>query len=351
MLQPNRWLIAAVITAVLTWVLPPSIIETVYSRGLFLGIRWATSQTMGLLPFAWYYLFWVAIVGVIYRWIPALRQYSRRARWRKIGSGLLTFISCLYLCFQWLWGFNYGRVKFEKQANLKADSIGISELRQEVDTQMVRLIQAHTDWNNTGYAKTTLPPNLEDTMRRLLTQTMRQFGYPIAGDARVRGLQPKGVLMRFSSSGVYWPFVAEANFDTGLHPLQWPFVMAHELGHAYGITDEGVCNFLAWVACQHSNQPIIRYAGEICYWREVGANYKYADKEAYLALRATLPQGITTDLDDMNQNLADYPDFVSLTGVYDLYLKWQGVPEGLTNYSKIIRLVRAYRQKNEQHIN
>ena len=73
--------------------------------------------------------------------------------------------------------------------------------------------------------------------------------------------RPNGILLRFNSSGVYFPFTGEGHVDNGLHPVSKPFTIAHELGHGYGFGSEDVCNFLGFLACVRSDNPAIRYAG------------------------------------------------------------------------------------------
>ena len=60
----------------------------------------------------------------------------------------------------------------------------------------------------------------------------------INGKIRCRQILPQGILLRISTAGFYNPLTGECNIDKGLHPLQKPFVMAHELFHGMGITGE-----------------------------------------------------------------------------------------------------------------
>ncbi|MEZ4685085.1 MAG: DUF3810 family protein [Bacteroidia bacterium] len=54
-----------------------------------------------------------------------------------------------------------------------------------------------------------------------------------------------------------------------LHHLEVPVTAAHEMGHALGFTDEGVCNFLGYLACIDSDEPLLQYAGRLAVarWR------------------------------------------------------------------------------------
>jgi len=133
--------------------------------------------------------------------------------------------------------------------------------------------------------------------------------------------------LRFGTAGLYWPFVGEGNIDSGLHELQQPFTMAHELAHGYGITNEGVCNFIAYLACQNAENDFIRYSGLVTYWRYAAIAY----------------QGF--------ENLDKYPDIMPTfrNFAYDKYLKSQGISEGLASYSQIIMLVDAWERRDDKN--
>ena len=123
-----------------------------------------------------------------------------------------------------------------------------------------------------------------------------------------------------------------------------PFTIAHEMAHGYGHGDEGTCNFLAYLACQRSADPYIRYAGQYSYWRYLRSALRGLDNEAYQKLEAEFPIGIANDLTSLKKSWAEYetffPDFHDW--VYDGYLKSQGVTEGLQSYSRVVMMVEAF---------
>ena len=151
-------------------------------------------------------------------------------------------------------------------------------------------------------------------------------------------LFPKGILLRISTAGFYLPFTGESNIDAGLHPIQLPFVMAHEYAHGYGTTDEGSCNFLGFLACENAADPFIRYSGHYGYWRYLLSSFRLQNPEAYKTFREALPAGIKADIKAISENSDKYPDifpkFRDLT--YDAFLKAQGINDGMANYNRIV---------------
>jgi hypothetical protein len=152
-------------------------------------------------------------------------------------------------------------------------------------------------------------------------------------------------LLRFSSSGVYLPWTGEGHVDAGLHPLNWPFVLAHEMSHGYGMADEGVCNFLAYQVCIGHSDPYVRYAGALYYWRYVAYEMmRFCPAETQAAVEA-LPAGIRGDLAGIREYSNRYPDIIPQWRdvVYDSFLKSQGLSQGVLSYNEVLVLAHAWR--------
>jgi hypothetical protein len=186
---------------------------------------------------------------------------------------------------------------------------------------------------------------MEEIMRENLVEALKEYDYPTPGKVRGWKLFPKGLLMRLGATGIYIPYVGQGHIDPGLHPLAQPPTMAHELAHGYGFGDEGTCNFWGYLACEKSNDPTIRYAGLLEYWREVAGLYNQRNPEAYQSFRETLPKGMIADVRAIREAMDRYPSFFPQfnRAFYDAFLKSQGVEEGVGSYSRVVSLVIALR--------
>lgn len=346
------WIVLGLLTLVIRYVASPNFIEQNYSRGLFLWIRRIIDHTIGWFPIPLLYVFYLVLI------IWAVRQliktdWKKLFTWKGIGNwfvNVAAFVGGVLFFFFFLWGFNYGRIPLVQQIALKAEPVALADLKKELDQKTIEVLAARKQLDARGeivLRADLLPKEMENICRKAVEKTLTELNYPIAGKVRGRVLPTKGILMRFSSSGVYWPFVGEGNIDGGLHPLQQPFTLCHELSHGYGITNEGVCNFLAYIAAQNSDNAYVRYSGLLCYWRYIAIAYQQFAYEDYQAFRATLPKGFLADLDVINETLDKYPDILPKLryAAYDAYLKSQGISEGMKSYSAIIMLVRAWEKK------
>jgi len=330
----------------------PSVVETIYSRGLFLGIRWLIDNTTGRLPFPVLYVFLIIIcwqvIRIGYQWLQLLQQ--KKLQRQDILLPIANFFSIAIVLFLLLWGFNYARIPLENQLQLETKKLNLEEIINE--TKNATNIAKHAR-SNIPNADTNalsidfLPSNLEDTMRQLLVNSLDKYGYPTVGKTRGRIIYPKGLLMRLGASGIYLPWVGEGHVDGAQTAAQMPFTLAHEMAHAYGFGDEGSCNFWGYIACISSDNPTIRYAGALAYWRYIAAEYKFFKPEEYEAFRAeNLSIGMKNDLELIYQNHEKYPNIIPYqNAAYDTYLKFQGVEEGIESYSRMVLLVKAWKSR------
>lgn len=248
-------------------------------------------------------------------------------------------IIVIHLCYFYLsWGFNYNRLPLNKRLNLNA------EIADSVFTEEAILITSAL--NELRYRITDKPNyQIGDNQTRLmnelklqLNEVFHQFHLAEKQNPTVRILKPSGSLLIWGASGVYWPFAGEGHVDAGLDEWQIPFTCAHEMCHVMGWTEEGECNFLAYLACMSSDDLQIQYSAELSYWRYLMANaYRY-DKSLRDSCIQRLNNNTLKDLEEIDMALDRYPELFEpiRRRFYDYYLKANGVEEGDKSYSKII---------------
>jgi hypothetical protein len=120
--------------------------------------------------------------------------------------------------------------------------------------------------------------------------------------------------------------------------------IAHEMAHLRGIASEQECNFLAVVASTASDEPAYRYAGWLLgYVYTSNALYR-ADREAWKAIRATLPEEVNADLRYHSDYWAAYEGPVSeaASNAYDSFLKGYGDEDGIQSYGTVVDMLIAY---------
>ncbi len=322
--------------------------ENIYSQGIFVAIRNTLDNLFQWINIPLWYVFWLAVISVTIFW--AIRFFRNKSNWRVkriiLFKFVLTYISLIVIVFNWLWGFNYARIPLEEQLQFNMAELDSVSIRVELDSAIAALIVSKRELD--ACQEPDFDKDLENKTRKYLSGTLSELGYQPSGKPRVFSIYPNGLLLRLGVLGVYWPFIGQGQVDNAIPVMLKPFIYVHEMSHAYGFTDEGSCNFLAYIACKNSNDPVFKYSADIALFRTVAGNYKYIDSTGYLAIRSTIPTPIRQDLDSVNVMLRKYPTWVSTTAVYDWYLKAEGIEEGIENYDNIIAMVKAWREKNQR---
>lgn len=330
----------------------PEWVEQYYSTRFFHGIRLVLDHTIGLLPFASLYLLILLLLSFLGRGIWKLFKGKGKFINRLLNT-VFTFSAVLggvLFFFQLLWGYNYNRLSLESHIGLVSKNLEKEELEEELAfavTQAIHyrlILTADTSQSFTPEVKLS---KWEKPIQAEVEKMLTGLGYPDSGNPRLRFLYPKGSLLVWNTAGFYNPLTGECQVDPGLHPLKIPFVMAHEFCHAYGFTDEGYCNFLAWLACIQSDEPLLQYSAHLTYWRYLVSAYRRNWREASKGYLESLPSYFVADIRAIDEFSNAYPEFFPEIRyvAYDTYLKSQGVKEGMKSYSRMVLLCSAWRKK------
>lgn len=152
---------------------------------------------------------------------------------------------------------------------------------------------------------------------------------------------------------MYFPYTGECLVDFGLHSLQLPSVASHEWFHGSGVTDEGHCNFLAWLMCtRYSDNIFLNYAGELDIWRDMAYLVRSINPIFYNEIIQNLNPKVIVELREIQENSQKFSsefDFIQRT-IYNNYLKSQGVSEGVKSYGKVINYVLSYLETEKELI-
>ncbi len=333
----------------------PYLVEQIYSNTIFKFIRTIFDKTIGwfdfpfiyiVVPFMLFKIMGVYINGILMKGGCIIRLLNF------LYSTIASFL-WLVFWFTILWGINYNRVDTYERLDIQQLEHNDDEILTELDERshiLATLRESMLD-SLASFKETDMTQGLEDIIREDVKKAMLSLNYQPDGHVRIRELAPKGILLRFGTAGFYFPFTGECNIDKGLHPLQKPFTMAHEMAHGYGVGNEATCNFIAYVACKNSSDPFIRYSGQLAFWRYLASSYKRRHPELYENYRAQLYPGIIRDLDDVNTNNDLYPDILPQLreNAYDTYLKSQGEMDGIESYGMVVEVVLDYEAQSPSH--
>jgi len=324
----------------------PSTVEQIYSSNIYPAIRLVIDNTIGKIPSALTYLFLIFIFASVLFFVYKLGFYSLRkdiSSLKNLGLSTLAALSTAAFVFYFFWGYNYKRTPLSKSLYCNVEILKPLELEKELDSAISDLEKSLIGINAYDSVKT--EPTVED-VRSSVANFLTKNHFVVKGKPRIDFIEPKGALYYFGIAGIYNPFLGRACVESGQHEIEKYFTIAHELSHAYGFTNEGDCNFLAYAALSEADNPNLVYSARLNYFRYVGSAYKRTFPAKYVEKRKKLSPIIISDLDAINEIHKKYPTLMNTEFLNDKYLKMQGVKEGISSYGAIVNWGAAWRKKN-----
>jgi hypothetical protein len=326
----------------------PEKTEALYSRAFFPGIRNLVDKTISQLPFATVYIFVASVfvfIGIYFYhlwhkegWEDKL-GYSIRSLFNSLGALIFLFLI--------LWGYNYQRIPIFEQIGMKPLPLNQEQLMGELELTRNILNQLRYNIEEDTIAIESIIdyPELEKLVRANMRENLYLLGLNFTGEPRTKQFYPAGFMRKMGILGIYFPYTGESYIDPTLHPLEKPFTIAHEMAHSYGVTDEGEANFIGWVICSNSDDPLLQYSGQLRLLRYQMNDLYRMSKEDYSAFYKTLPTGIRNDLISIQiaqQKIKPFNLEISRKS-NDLFLKTQGVKAGVNSYQQLPMLAFAWR--------
>ena len=175
---------------------------------------------------------------------------------------------------------------------------------------------------------------------------MQRLGTEYEG---LRGYYPRpkfftGISGFFSSmgvTGIYSPFTIEANVNGQIPGYNKPFTACHELSHLRGYMNEGEANYIGWLACITSGDPVFERSGWIYAWIYGGRELRKVDPYRFSILRAKLPNDVVRELIANDEFWAAHETAASdvQNEVNDAYLKANGLEDGIASYDRVTTLM------------
>lgn len=157
---------------------------------------------------------------------------------------------------------------------------------------------------------------------------------------------------RMELTGIFTCWTMEANVNTDICDYDIASTMAHELAHLRGFIREDEANFIACLACNASDSPIVRYSGKMMALVYCGNALAEQDMDLYVQLWQHYEPGIARDFEANNAYWEQFEDtIISETAdkVNDTYLKANDQEDGVKSYGRVVDLLLAdYRKRHHK---
>jgi hypothetical protein len=335
----------------------PGVTDAVYSRGIGPLLASPLSSLTGIVPIS---LAELLVVGFIVRqlWglgtgIAQVRNHDRRLG-NALAAGVLRFgadVGVVVALFYVLWGFHYARPPLEARQQWGGREAGVEEI--------ARLAQEMVEAANFEYAGLTLgadlgrptaTPGRDELLEQLEAGWEGADGVlgpqaaAIAGFGAPKPLLASRLLDYGLTSGFYFPWTAEANYNAGTPAVSLPQAIAHEMSHQRGYAPEDEANFAGYLAAAMSPGAYPRYSAYVFAQQQLLGVLGRADRErATILVRLRLP-GVQRDIDAARRYWEQFegPASRAASSMNDAYLRTNRVPGGIASYGRSVELLIGY---------
>lgn len=332
------WVVGFVILAHLFFKSFPGVCESVYGQVFYPSLRIILDYTIGLLDIPLVYILILLCLTFLLKFLKNLKNL--RYDWFSKILSIINFWAWVVSLFYILWGFNYDRPDLKSKLELQP-TFEITE-RESLFNKCINEIKA------LPYLRIALSHEIDSKLNHEYKNVQRDLlgsiGYNVAGRPKVKRLLPNGILRRFGISGIYLPFTGQGNIDGSLLNLEYPFIAAHELAHANGITDEGEASLVAYLTCANSSNETLKYSAQIYLLRNLLYQAQHTDSLKHKMWLKKVPVKVKSDIVRIKENALRYPDlFPNLSDqINDAYLKANGIESGSKSYGDLVDLIIAY---------
>ncbi len=272
------------------------------------------------------------------------KEQSIRAAGAESVRHLASFASALLLMYMLTCGANYYNTSFAELYGMQIDGYELEQLL-ELTQQLTEDVNRYGELVEREADGTTKAP---EDVQTLATEAMAGLAedYPaLAGYyPRPKSLLISEILSYQSLSGIYSPFTVEANYNGDIMGYNIPFTACHELSHLRGFMREDEANFIAYLACVHSEEVVFQYGGSLVAWiHTMNTLYKY-EPELHAAVYEQLSDAVLTDLRANSEFWSGYKGTVSKVSdkVNDTYLKANRQEHGVQSYGRMVNLLIYY---------
>ena len=125
--------------------------------------------------------------------------------------------------------------------------------------------------------------------------------------------------------------------------MEYPFVLAHEKAHQFGITGEAEANFYAWLVCTGSESKQLQYSANL-----VALKYFImhgSGDEKTRTVTSKISKQVIHDIMEIQKywmNLRDEKVEAVAERVNDAYLKTNQIETGIRDYTGIVKHIMDF---------
>ena len=287
-------------------------------------------------------LFDIMIIGAIVILPTSIVMVCRRKlSFRRWGSIFVRTVLWIVVWFYMSWGIGYFRPDFFARFNMETPK----EDREFFES----FVERYIDSLNMAYIAEPYffdAKEVNDDIEALYAKhhELLRMPYP-CGWRRTKKTITKPLMTRMGIAGYFVPFFNEVQVNSFALPITYPYTLAHEKAHQFGIANEAECNLYASIICTASSHPLVRYSGYLQTTSYLLGNLRKISPDRYREIIDQIDPRIRADYrairehwqKTLNPTLSAVQD-----KVYDTYLKTNKQTSGILSYSEMTGLLVAW---------
>lgn len=325
-----------ILTVVKLSIMYPGEVDEYYSRGIYPVIAGIISRLSSFIKYSLWDIFWIFLSLFVLTGLVLV--FLRRI---KPGKYLLRFaqmLCILYSLFYLTWGFNYFRSDIKTRLGWSSAGSGEESFRSVLDSLIVSANRTFINISPSEYRE------IDEALERSYSRCADILALNYPNGRR----PPKTILVSsyFAKSGVsgyFGPFFNEVHINHYQLPVDYPFVVAHEKAHQFGLANEAEANLAAFIICTNSDDRRLQYSGYmhlLIYFLNDAR-----DIPGYQTFTGKIDKQVMEDI----LNREKYYDKLRnrkldeiQTAANDVYLKTQNITKGVKNYNKVVALAISW---------
>jgi hypothetical protein len=264
----------------------------------------------------------------------------RRIKFRKWIKSIILYTSWIIIWFYMAWGIGYFRPGFYERFSIESPK----EDREFFET----FVERYLDLLNHAYVA---DPHFDvkeidreiEAVYAKHHETLR-LPHP-CGWRRTKKTIAEPLMTRMGVSGYFGPFFNEVHVNDFSLPITYPYTLAHEKAHQFGIANEAECNLYATVICTSSAHPLVRYSGYLQTMSYLLGNLRKISPDRYREIVRQIDPRIIADYKAIREHWQKAQN-ETMTAVqdkvYDTYLKTNKQRSGILSYSEMTGLLVAW---------
>ena len=289
-------------------------------------------------------LFDLLIIAAIVTFLGSVvMMFMKKVSFRRWGKTFLLSVLWMIVWFYMSWGIGYFRLDFYERFGIEQPK----EDREFFEALVARYIDS---LNRTFVAEPHFDAAEIDREIEYLFKKhheLLRLPHP-CGWRRTKRTVIEPLMTRMGVAGYFAPFFNEVHINNFILPITYPYTLAHEKAHQFGITSEAECNLIATIICTSSSHPLVRYSGYLQTTSYLLNNLQIISPERYREIVGQLDPRIIADYRKIRDHWREAinPTLSAIQDrVYDTYLKTNRQRSGILSYSEVTGLLVAWEQK------